>query len=159
MCFVIVSVYPCLSLHLFLHLHNVGKGGNHSFFWGGEENDCVPAYSFPCRQLPKCNTRGFDNPVDVCQYPCVPEALCTINFTFFFLGTFFVDPSPYTINLLIAYDENTFFCMRALGSSYKPYFFFRWYSQSYTKVHCHEMGVCIFFVCQPFYLLHFCMRF
>ena len=44
----------------------------------------------------------------------------TLHFTFLFYvlqnthhkkkdGTIFVDPSPYTINLLIAYDENTFF--------------------------------------------------
>ena len=36
----------------------------------------------------------------------------SVFFFFFFRkkdGTIFVDPSPYTINLLIAYDENTFF--------------------------------------------------
>ena len=30
------------------------------------------------------------------------------RYFYFFFGTIFVDPSPYTINLLIAYDENTF---------------------------------------------------
>ena len=32
------------------------------------------------------------------------------------MGTFFVDPSPYTINLLIAYDENTFFPGMSAGA-------------------------------------------
>ena len=55
-------------------------------------------------------TPGFDNPRSVSA--CVPEAFCTINFTFSSIkerGNIMTDPSSYAINSLIAYVEILFF--------------------------------------------------
>ena len=41
---------------------------------------CLPAYSFPVSNSKVQHSGGFDNPAE-CQ--CVPEAFCTVNFTFF----------------------------------------------------------------------------
>ena len=45
--------------------------------WG---NDCIPALQLPCKPLPCATLRGAITPRSVSA--CVPEAFCTINFTF-----------------------------------------------------------------------------
>ena len=54
---------------------------------------------FPPDGIVQCVSRGG---------ACIKQLQFSLFF-FFLSGTIFVDPSPYTINLLIAYDENTFF--------------------------------------------------